>query len=103
MESTVRFFRKLRALLRRGRFHRELSEELAFHREQIEEELRADGISAEEAHYAARRRVGNDAQVNEEIHDVVGFPLESVAHDLRYAFRQLRKNPGFATTVVVIL
>ena len=103
MESAVEFFRKLQALFRRQRFNRELDEELAFHREQIEQELRDDGVTAEDASFAARRRVGSTARIKEEMHDVVGFTLESVMHDIRYAFRQLRKNPGFATTVVVIL
>ena len=103
MESVAAFVRKLQVLFHRQRFNLELNEELAFHREQVERELRNDGMTAEEACYAARRRVGNDAQVKEEAHDVIGFTLESVANDVRYAFRQLRKNPGFTITVVVIL
>ena len=103
MESIVRFFRKLPALLRRERFNRELDEELAFHRHQVEKELRTQGMAAEEARYTARRRVGSDARVREETHDVVGFRLETVMHDVRYAVRQLRNNPGFAVTVVVVL
>ena len=103
MESAVEFFRKLQALFRRRRFNREVDEELSFHREQIEQELRDDGVTAEDASFAARRRVGSTARIKEEMHDVVGFTLESVMHDIRYAFRQLRKNPGFATTLVVIL
>jgi hypothetical protein len=35
-----------------------LEEEMAFHREQTEEELRADGMSAEEARCAAMRQLG---------------------------------------------
>ena len=103
MEQAGQLFRKLQALFRRDRLNRELDEELAFHREQLEQELHDDGITAEAAHYAARRRVGNDARVRDEMHDVVGFSFESVAHDVSYALRQLRKNPGFATTVVLIL
>src|SRR6516225_1726135 len=103
MESWAAFVRKLQVLFRRGRFNQELDEEIAFHRQQVEQELRNEGMAAEEAHYAARRRIGSHARLQEEMHDVVGFTLESVAHDIRYAFRQLRKNAGFATTVVVIL
>ena len=103
MESVAAFVRKLQALFRRQRFNQELDEEIAFHRQQVEQELRNEGMAAEEAHYAARRRIGSHARLQEEMHDVVGFTLESVAHDIRYAFRQLRKNPGFAATVVVIL
>jgi putative ABC transport system permease protein len=103
MKSVAAFVRKLQVLFHRGHFNRELEEELAFHRQQIEEEMRGDGMSAEEAQCAAGRRIGSHVRVQEEMHDVVGFALESVAHDVHYAFRQLRKNPGFATTVVVIL
>jgi hypothetical protein len=60
-------------------------------------------MTSEDASLAARHRVGNESRVREETHDVVGFTLESVARDLRYAFRQLRKNSGFTLTVIVIL
>lgn len=103
MESVAGLIRKLQLLLHRQRFNRELEEELAFHREQVEQELRDDGMTMEDAHSLASRRLGNDTRWKEEAHDVIGFTLESVARDVRYAFRQLRKNAGFATTVVVIL
>jgi putative ABC transport system permease protein len=103
MDSLIAFFKKLSMLARRERYNRELDEELAFHCALVEEELHAEGTSTEDAHYAAQRRLGNDTRLKEEVHDVVGFALEGVVHDVRYAFRQLRKNPSFATTVVIIL
>jgi putative ABC transport system permease protein len=103
MQSVAVFLRKLQVLFHRARFHRDLDEELAFHREQVEEELRGDGMAAEDAHFAARRRVGNDGRLQDEAFDAVGFMLEGVVQDVRYACRQLRKNPGFTTTVIVIL
>ena len=51
----LRILTKLRLLIWRGHFHRELGEEMAFHREQVEEEFRAEGMSAEQAHRAAAR------------------------------------------------
>src|SRR5260370_41223283 len=92
----LRALKKLQLLIWRGRFHRELGEEMAFHREQVEEEFRAGGMSAEQAHRAARRQFGNDLQLREQSQDVVAFRLESMLQDLRYAVRQLRKNPGFS-------
>ena len=103
MESLAAFFRKLRTLLRRDQFNRDLDDEMAFHREQIERELRGDGLDVDDARSAARRRLGNDTLLKEQSHDVIGFTLESAAQDVRYAFRGLRKNPGFAVTVITIL
>ena len=81
MESVAALVRKLQVLFHRQRFNRELEEELAFHREQVEQELRDDGMTMEDAHYAASRRLGNDTRLKEEAHDVIGFTLESLARD----------------------
>ena len=97
------FLRKLQLLIRRRRFHQELTEEMAFHRDQLAEELHAEGISSQRAHPAARRRFGSDLRLQEQSRDVIAFRLESTLHDLRFAVRQLRKNPGFACTAVLVL
>jgi predicted permease len=98
-----RFFRKLKILIRGDKFNRELEEEMVFHREQAEREFQAAGMSAEEAHHAARRQFGNDVRLKEQSYEVTGFQFESVLQDLRYAVRQLMKNPGFAGTAILIL
>jgi hypothetical protein len=61
-------FRKLRILFRRDKFNRELQEEMSFHRDLAEKELIADGMAAEDAHYAARRQFGNQLRLSEESH-----------------------------------
>lgn len=99
----TRFLRRLSILIGRGRFQSELADEMRFHREQLEKELMADGMSPEEAQFAATRQFGNTTRINERSHEVVGFSFETVAQDLGFALRQLRKNPGFALTVVAIL
>jgi putative ABC transport system permease protein len=103
IESILRFFRKLRLLLTRQLFHDELEEEMAFHREQQEKALQAEGVDPEEAHYAATRQFGNATRLVEDSMETVGFRFENVMQDFRYAVRQLRRNPGFACTVIVIL
>ncbi len=96
-------FRKLAILLGRGRFRGELDEEMAFHREQAEKELVMGGMSREEARLAAMRQFGNATRLRERSHEQVGFRIETVLQDLRFAMRQLRMNPGFAITAVSIL
>jgi len=95
--------RKLWLLIRREKFHSDLSEEIDFHREQTERRLQEEGMSPDSAHYAAIRRLGNEASVKEKSHDVVGFQFETALQDFRYALRQLRKNPAFAVVAILVL
>src|SRR5215469_349286 len=62
------------------------------------------GLSPEEARYAARRKLGNPTLIREEIYrmDTIGW-LESVWQDVRYGIRALRLNPGFTTVAVLSL
>jgi macrolide transport system ATP-binding/permease protein len=97
------WWRRLAALGWRDRFAGDLEEEMAFHREQMEAELRAGGMSAEEAHFAAMRRFGNVPRLEERSREVVEFRWETVAQDVRFALRQMRRSPGFAVTAVLML
>ena len=98
-----KLLKKLAALTRRTRFNGELEEEMAFHRAQIEEDLRDRGMSAEEAHYAAMRQFGNATRMKERSHEVMRLCMETVLQDVRFALRQMKRNPGFAVTAVLVL
>ena len=103
MDTIRRFVNKLRILLHREEFHSELREEMAFHREQAEKQFHSEGLTAEAAHYAAKRQFGNATQLKEESLDMVAFRFETALQDCRYSLRQLRKQPGFAATAILIL
>ncbi len=103
MESITRFFKKIGMLLRRERFNSELDEEMSFHREQKERELREAGAAPGEAHHAAALEFGNTTKLREQSHEVVGFRFETVWQDLHFAVRQLRRSPGFTLTAVLML
>ena len=103
MEAITLFFRKLRILFTRDRFNSELDEEMTFHREQAQREMQSDSLPGEAAQHAARRQFGNETRLKEKSHEVVGFRIESVFQDFRFALRQLHKNPGFATVAILVL
>lgn len=94
---------KLSILLRRDRFRNDLDEEMAFHREQMERELIAGGMTPASAHAAAARQFGNSSRLRDESHGIISFKWETVLQDLRFSLRQLRQHPGFAITAVFIL
>jgi macrolide transport system ATP-binding/permease protein len=103
MKTPREFLRKLQLYLSRERFANDLSDEMAFHREQKVKELVAGGMHEREAREAAERAFGNATRTAEESHDVVAFQFESALQDFRFAVRQLKKNPGFAVTAILIL
>ena len=97
------FLNKLGRIFGRERFRTELEEEMAFHRVEVERELAGEGMTAEESRRRAAVRFGNAVRVREESESMIGFRAETVLQDLRYALRQLRHNPGFAFTAILIL
>jgi predicted permease len=103
MNLIQRLAKKVAILFGRKRFRSDLNEEMAFHREQVERDLIAGGMAAEDAKFAAMRQFGNATRLKERSHEVVGFRIETVIQDLRFALRQMRKNPGFALTAILIL
>jgi predicted permease len=103
MNPLIRFVHKLSILFRSGRFRRELDGEMAFHRELVEKELMAEGMSAEDAHYAAMRQFGNTEKLRQQSQEAVAFRAETVAQDVRFALRQWARYPGFAFTAIFIL
>ena len=95
---------RIRSLFHRDSVERELSAELRFHVEREADENIAKGMSPEEARLAAIRSVGTVAQFAEECRDARGLNFfESLAADVRYALRTLRKAPVFAAVAVLSL
>jgi hypothetical protein len=83
---------RLLGLFRKRRLDEALDAELRAHLQLTDENIRR-GMNPEEALFKARRELGGVQQIKETYRDQQNLPLvESVAQDLRYAIRMVRKN-----------
>jgi predicted permease len=100
----MKFWSKLKSLLRRQKLEAEMTEELRAHLEMQEAANRAAGMNAAEAHYAARRQFGHLDGIQETCRDQRGWGwLEDLVRDVRFGGRMLGRRPAFTAAVVLTL
>ena len=88
--------RRLNFLKRREQFESDLDEEMRFHLE-MKAQKTGDAISA-------RKQFGNIGILKEASREMWGWTsIERLFQDLRYATRQLARNPGFTLVAVLSL
>jgi predicted permease len=108
----ARMGRSLRAAVFAPRIEDEVREELEFHVRMRARELERAGVPPEEALQQARSRILEHGDVEAECRAIAlereakmqrrGL-WESFLQDVRFAFRQLRRDPGYAAAAVLTL
>src|SRR5215831_7509961 len=92
------------SLLHRRRAEADLEREVRFHLEMEAEHNLTRDLTGEEARRVAVTEFGGVERVKEECRDQRGTRfVESMAGDLRYSVRALRKRPAFTAVVVITL
>jgi predicted permease len=95
---------RLRSFFHPNQVDQEMQEELREHLEQQIAENIARGMSAAEARRSALLAMGGLAQIEQQCRDARGGNAwQDFVQDLRYGFRQLRRNPGFSVLAVLCL
>jgi predicted permease len=96
--------RRILSFFLRRRSDREFASEIQDHLALLKDRYIRQGMTAQEAEYAARRQFGGIAQLQETRRDRAGFPsLEHAIKDVTYGLRALLRNPGYTAVAALSL
>jgi predicted permease len=100
----ARFRSLIRSLFGRARMEQDMADEFGFHFEHRIEDLTRAGVPLAEAARQARLEFGSQGAYREQCREARGLRFfDECRQDLRYAFRTLRSNPGFAAVAILSL
>lgn len=104
MKALRRMWRRLAGSLAGQCREAELADEFEVHIEMAMEENLRRGMPPAEARRAALLAFGGVEAAKERFRDQRGLPwLETLKRDVRYAFRGMRRSPGFTAAAVICL
>jgi len=89
-------------MFRRENTEAEMAEEMRFHLDMRMEGNIEDGLSSEEASYAAQRKFGNVGAIQEQARDVRSWVwVEQLFQDTRFGIRQLARTWGLSAVAII--
>jgi hypothetical protein len=94
----------MRKFFRRQKWDSDRAQEIEAHLQNEIDDNLAAGMTPEEAHRRAYLKFGNPTRVREEIWRMNSVAvLENLLRDVRYAWRTLLRNPGYALIAILTL
>lgn len=95
---------RILALFSPQRLDQDFDDEVRAHLELLADEHRQSGLTDADARAAALRDFGGVMRTTEAYRAQRGLPfVDTLAQDLRYAFRMAKRAPGFSAVVVLVL
>ena len=92
------------AATRRSRFEDEMRAEMEFHLQSRVDDLVATGLSRADAHRRARMEFGTADAIKDDCRQSRGLRfLDTTIQDVRFAWRMMRKTPGFTAAAIISL
>jgi putative ABC transport system permease protein len=101
----LRWFKtRLSSIVRPTLVEQELDSELQFHVEMLVEQNIAGGMAPAQAREAALRSFGPLSRVKEEVRETwLARAFETLTQDIRYGYRNIGRNGGYALIVVLTM
>ncbi len=98
------FFTKLWNSISSRKLNAEIQQEIETHLALLEDEARTKGLNPHDAQMDVRQLFGNQGKHFENTRDTnLSDRLDDLAHDVRFAWRQMRRNRGFTSVAVLVI